>query len=45
MDNKGTIKLLKTAESQNRMKAIVVDEAHLVAVHLSVCACMSKTYF
>ena len=30
VDNKGIIKLLKTAESQNRMKAIVVDEAHLV---------------
>ena len=28
--NKNVIKLLKTAEFQNRMKAIVVDEAHLV---------------
>ena len=30
MDNKGIIKLLKTAEFQNRVKAIVDDEAHLV---------------
>ena len=30
VDNKGIIKLLRTAGSQNRMKAIVVDEAHLV---------------
>jgi len=30
VDNKGIINLLKTVESQNRMKAIVVDEAHLV---------------
>ena len=28
--NKNVIKLLKTAEFKNRMKAIVVDEAHLV---------------
>ena len=28
--NKNVIKLLKTAELKNRMKAIVVDEAHLV---------------
>ena len=28
--NKNVIKLLKTAEFQNRMKAIVVDEAHLL---------------
>jgi len=30
VDNKGIIKLLKTAEFQNRVKAIVDDEAHLV---------------
>ena len=28
--NKNVIKLLKTAEFKNRMKAIIVDEAHLV---------------
>ena len=28
--NKNVIKLLKTAEFKNRMKATVVDEAHLV---------------